>query len=79
MSTNIRKVRILKETVVAYFKMLSPHLHGQTEDERKGLQSGYAVTRPKFEQHTSWMQCYTSLPLEGLEKITNSGQLRLIS
>jgi len=23
MSTNIRKVRILKETVVAYFKMLS--------------------------------------------------------
>jgi hypothetical protein len=41
--------RIYKKAFVAYFRILSQHLSGGTEDNHKQPQSGHTVSRPRFE------------------------------
>jgi hypothetical protein len=47
-------VRIWKEAVVAYFKVLSRHLPGGTDENHEELESGERVSWPRFELDSLW-------------------------
>jgi hypothetical protein len=48
MAANIDKERVLKEGVVAYFKLLCCYLPEGTRGKNKKFQSGNSVSQPRF-------------------------------
>jgi hypothetical protein len=48
MIMNGEQVKIWKDTVTAYFKVLSKHLTGDSEENNQKLQSGQPVTWLRF-------------------------------
>jgi hypothetical protein len=55
-------VRMWKEEVVAYSKVLSRHLSGGTDENHEKLESGERVPRPRLELHSFWTQVRTLPP-----------------
>jgi hypothetical protein len=72
------KVRIWKEVVATYLEVLSRHSTGDVEENHGNLQSGYPLTRPRFEPRILKIQvCGVTAILSWSVRIVETGFFHL--